>query len=239
MDLSQLELAAAAALVFAGALVQSAVGFGLAIVAAPLLFLIEPKLVPGPVLALALVLSAMNLWKSRAALAFAELGSAIVGRLPGMALAAWVLMQAPGRVLSLLVGASVLVAVAISLTPVRIMPTPKRLFAAGIVSGFMGTTTSIGGPPMALIYQHAEGERIRANLSAYFVVSCVMSLITLALIGCFGTAELTVSLWLLPATFAGFICGRYAIPWLGPGSVRPALLGLCTLAALGVLADNL
>lgn len=239
MELSILELALAAGLVFAGALVQSAVGFGLAIVAAPLLFMIEPRLVPGPVLALALVLSFLNVCKNRVGLAFGELGSAVIGRLPGMALALWVLAQAPGKALSLLIGGSVLLAIAISLLPIRITPTRNRLLAAGAVSGFMGTTTSIGGPPMALIYQHDTGDRVRANLSAYFLISCVLSLLGLAAIGRFGQAELLVSLWLLPPTLVGFVAGRYVIPWLGPNGVRPVMLALCTIAALGVLADAL
>jgi uncharacterized protein len=239
LELTAVQFLFAALLIFAGSLVQSAVGFGLAIVAAPLLFLIEPRLVPGPILAIALVLSLLNLWKNRAGLALDELGAALVGRIPGMLLALWVLMLAPGKLLSLLIGASVLVAILISLAPIRIRPTRNRLFAAGAVSGFMGTSTSIGGPPMALIYQHDTGDRVRANLSGYFVVSCLMSLMGLAAIGRFGGPELTISLWLLPAATLGFVCGRYAMRWLGPDVVRPALLLLCTIAAVGVLADAL
>ncbi len=239
MDLSIAGLIAAMLLVLFGSLVQSAIGFGLAILAAPLLFLIDPRLVPGPVLVLAMVLSVANVWKNHADLAFGELSSAIVGRIPGMALALWLLTWASTEQMSLLVGGAVLAAIAISLTPVRIEPTPRRLLGVGAVSGFMGTATSIGGPPMALIYQHATGARIRANLGAYFLISSIMSLLGLALIGRFGWVELQLSLYLLPACLLGFVAGRYVLPWIGPGVVRPVLLVICAIAAIGVLASGL
>ncbi|WP_258868064.1 sulfite exporter TauE/SafE family protein [Alkalilimnicola ehrlichii] len=177
--------------------------------------------------------------ENRVGLALGELGVALLGRLPGMAVALWVVAQAPGKILPLLIGVSVLLAIAISLLPIHITPTRNRLLAAGAVSGFMGTSTSIGGPPMALIYQHATGERVRANLSAYFLVSCILSLIGLAAIGHFGRSEMTASLWLLGPAIAGFVAGRWAIPLLGPNTLRPILLLLCTVAALGVLGEAL
>lgn len=239
MTLTLAQLLLASALVFAGALVQSAVGFGLAVVAAPLLYLIDPRLVPGPVLFLALVLSILNLWHNRAGLAFGELSGAIAGRIPGMLAALWLLAQAPARALSLVVGAAVLTAVLISLLPVRLEPNPRRLFVAGIASGFLGTSTSIGGPPMALMYQHAAGPRIRANLAGYFIVGSAMSLGGLVLIGRYGIADLLTSCALLPATMLGFLAARHTLSWWDRGILRPALLVLCTLAALGVIAKGL
>jgi uncharacterized membrane protein YfcA len=238
MFLSLGELLAASVLVFLGAMVQSAVGFGLAIVAAPLLYLIDPRLVPGPILLLALVLSALNVWRNRAGLAVRELGSAVVGRVPGVLLALWLLQVMPTRMLSLVLAAAVLLAVAISIAPVRLTPTPRRLLVAGFASGFMGTSTSIGGPPMALLYQHAVGPRIRANLNGYFVIGSLMSLIGLAAIGRFGFPELYTSLALLPAAVAGFLLSRFTLPWWDRGAIRPVLLILCAIAAAGVLADS-
>lgn len=239
MDLSPLQLLLASVLIFLGALVQSAVGFGLAVVAAPLLFLVEPRLVPGPLLFLALVLSVLNVWRNRADLAFGELGGAIVGRIPGMLAALWLLQAATPRLLSLLLGLSVLAAIVVSLARVRIEPTPGRLFIAGLASGFMGTSTSIGGPPMALIYQHAPGARVRANLSGYFIVGCCMSLVGLALIGRYGWQELAYSLALVPPALLGFVAAGYTLARVDRGLIRPALLVLCAIAALGVLIEGL
>lgn len=239
MFLSPIELLMASGLIFAGALVQSAVGFGLAIVSAPLLYLIDPRLVPGPVILLALVLSVLNVWRNRAHLVIGDLGSAIVGRIPGMLLALWLLTVMTPKTLSLVLGAAVLLAVAVSVSHLHLSPTRGRLFVAGVASGFMGTSTAIGGPPMAVLYQHATGAHVRANLNGYFMVGSFMSLIGLIAIGHFGQAEFYTSLALLPATAAGFWIARFTLPWWDRGAIRPVLLVLCVIAAAGVLADGL
>ncbi len=239
MELSALQLALATTLVAVGSWVQSAIGFGLAVLAAPLLYLVHPALIPGPVLALALILSALNLWSNRTGMALGELTSAFIGRMPGMVLALWVLTFITQQALSLILGATVLAAVALSLTSVRMAPTPKRLFVAGFFSGFMGTSTSIGGPPMALVYQYAAAERMRANLAGYFLLASITSIAGLALIGRFGTAELVLTAALTPPALAGFIAARWMLRRFDPHTLRPAVLTLCALSGLLVLADGL
>ena len=55
-----MELALAAVVIVIGSYVQSSIGFGLAIISAPLLFIIDPLYVPGPVTVCALTLSLAN-----------------------------------------------------------------------------------------------------------------------------------------------------------------------------------
>lgn len=239
MDLSPIELLAASALVALGAFAQSLLGFGLGVVAAALLYLIDPRLVPGPLLFLALILSALNVWRNRAGLAVQELGSAIIGRIPGMLLALWVLELASSQTLSILLGGSVLVAVVLSRLHPRIEPTRPRLFWAGFASGFMGTSTSIGGPPMALLYQGAAGSRIRANLSGYFIVGSSMSLLGLIATGHYDWDQFLLSLALLPACLAGFWAAGFGLGWVDQGRMRPLLLIVCTISALAALVNGL
>lgn len=240
MDMSPVLLMAAASLVFLGAVAHSAVGFGLGVVAAPLLYVIDPRLLPAPMLLAVLLISALNLWTNRTGLALAELGSAFAGRVPGTLLALWLFMHSSdGRVLPFLIAIAVLATIALSLTPMRILPNPRRLFVAGFASGFMGTVTTIGGPMIALLYQHAEGARVRANLAGYLLIGGVMSLAGLALIGRFGLTELALGLWLVPPALLGFAAGSYVTRFLSPGFLRPAILSLSVLAALGVLVDAL
>ena len=47
----------------------------------------------------------------------------------------------------------------------------------------MGTASSIGGAPVALVYQHAGGPRTRATLASIFVFGTVISIGTLAIAG--------------------------------------------------------
>ena len=54
---------------------------------------------------------------------------------------------------------------------------------AGATSGVLGTATSIGGPPMALVWQRSTGARLRGTMSGFFLIGSVMSIGVLALTG--------------------------------------------------------
>lgn len=239
MLLSFSELLIASVIVFFASLVQSATGFGLAIIAAPLLYFIEPRLLPGPMLALGLVVSGISVWRDWSGLAIAELGGAVVSRIPGTILALWLLQRVQQQTLSIVLAASVLLAVAVSLTRLHLIPTHRNILIAGFASGFMGTSTSIGGPPMALIYQHSMGPGLRANLNGYFLVGSSISIFGLVAIGRYGLAELYISSALIPASIAGLVCARLSMHRWDRGSVRPVLLILCVIAGMAILVDAL
>ncbi|GAL09763.1 hypothetical protein JCM19233_740 [Vibrio astriarenae] len=170
-------------LIFLGSFVQSAIGFGLAIVAAPLLFQVDPIYVPGPICFVALFISILNAMQNRANIEIGGLKMALLGRIPGSLAGAWLLLVVSGEQLSLLLGVIVLLAVVISLLPFRIEPTPRRMGIAGFFSGFFSTSSAIGGPPMALLLQHQDAGKLRGNLSAFFVFSSIISLLILTLVG--------------------------------------------------------
>src|SRR6185369_15778614 len=94
---------------------------------------------------------------------------------PGSVLGATLLASLPPRSVSLAVGLVVLAGVAMTASGIHLRPRRSTLLAAGVLSGFMGTTAAIGGPPIALIYQHAEGPRLRGTLAGYFVVAAAIS----------------------------------------------------------------
>src|ERR671932_1034143 len=80
------------------------------------------------------------------------------------------------QVFALLVGLGVLICVPLSLLSWRPRPRSGSLLLAGLVSGAGGTAASIGGPPLALLYQEAAGPRVRGKIGAYFVPGSVISL---------------------------------------------------------------
>lgn len=225
-----MEMALAAAVVLIGAFVQTAVGFGLAVIAAPILFLINPAFVPAPVTIAALTLSLVNMYTFRTGLSLSGLKAAVIGRVPGSLAGAGLLLWIDAALLALWIGVSVLLAVAVSLAPWRWQPTPRRMMAAGFLSGFMGTSTSIGGPPMALLWQHQQPSLIRANLAAFFVVSCLISLLVLAPTEYLGWAQLRLSLPMLPVTLLGFWLARWAMPFLPQRGIRTGTLVLCAVS---------
>lgn len=225
-----MELVVAIAVVFAGSYVQSSIGFGLAVIAAPVLFFLDPQYVPAPITVAALTLSVVNTWKHKHAVSLQGLKFAVVGRLPGTVAGGLLLLWIDQRALALWIGLSVLFAVGLSVRKIVLRPTPTAMFSAGFLSGFMGTSSSIGGPPMALVLQHQKADYIRGNLAAFFVVSCLLSLLMLVIVGRFGARELLISLPLMPATLLGYWFAMGTLHRISHQNLRRASLGLCAVA---------
>jgi uncharacterized membrane protein YfcA len=222
----------AVAVVIVGSYIQSSIGFGLAVIAAPILFFIDPAYVPAPVTVCALTLSVANTWSHRDSVSFKGLKYAILGRIPGSAAGALLILWLDPDLLGLWLGATVLLAVAISIRSVAITPTTGHMMIAGFFSGFMGTSSSIGGPPMALIMQHQDAQFIRGNLAAFFVVSTLMTLAMLVPVGFFGTEQLLLSLPLLPGTLLGYWLARKTWHLISPRTLRYTTLALCSFCGL-------
>src|SRR5918998_2326429 len=92
-----------------GALVQGAVGFGLALVAAPLLAIIDPALVPVPMLLLATAHALLMLRREHGDTDWTGVGWALLGRLPGIALGVLAVVLLPPRWFAVAVAVTVLV----------------------------------------------------------------------------------------------------------------------------------
>lgn len=225
-----MEILFAVTVIFVGSFVQSSIGFGLAIIAAPLLYFIDPLYVPAPITVCALTLSVANSAKFWKSISFAGLKYAILGRIPGTIAGGMLLLWIDQRALALWLGVSVIAAVALSLSNVMLKPTSPAMFSAGFLSGFMGTSSSIGGPPMALVLQHEANDFIRANLAAFFVVSCILSLAMLATVDRFAMPHLLISLPLMPATLAGYWVAMKTLHLISHQRLRKASLILCGVA---------
>lgn len=233
------QLAIATAIAVAASALQGAVGFGFALVAAPTLLLVDMRMVPGPVTAAALVLTLLTALRDRSGIAYQDIGWTTLGRLPGTALGALAVGAIPAAAMGPPVGAIVLLAVALSLSGLQLRPRPWTLLGAGGLSGFMGTVSSIGGPPMAMVYQHEPGQRLRGTLAGTFVIGCVVTLAALAMVGRFGAEEAGLGAMLLPGVVTGFSLSGRAARFLDGGYTRPAVLAVSAAAAVIVIAREL
>lgn len=235
MPLTPIELLAAIAIVTVAATVQAAVGIGLGLIAAPLLLLINPSLVPAPLMTTGVLLSFFVAIRDHQGIDFTSLKFALIGRIFGIIPAAVLLSMATQRIFDLTFASLVLLAVLLSALGLSVTPTISRSVIAGAVSGFMGTISGIGGPPIALLYQHSKGPKLRGTLSSYFCVGATLSLITLAVIGRFGVSEIVLALLLLPGILLGFVLSKPLASRLDKTSVRPIILGLSFASAIAVL----
>lgn len=229
----------AMAIIFLGSFVQSAIGFGLAVVAAPLLFLVSPEYVPAPIVMVALFNSLFNAYKYRNNIALGGLKMAIYGRIPGSIMGGVLLLYVSSSALSLWLGVMVLLAVLVSFLPVRFEPTPNRMAIAGVFSGFMGTSSSIGGPPMALILQHQDAASLRGNLAAFFVFSSIISLVVQYFIGYLHWDLFIKTLPLLPMGWLGYVVAQIVVKHVSKEWIRISTLVICLVSALTAIIRGL
>jgi uncharacterized protein len=233
------ELLLATAIVAAGASIQGVMGFGLGLIGAPLLALFEPELVPGPLLFAVLPLTVLVAMRERGALDLRGVRWALVGRVPGTIAGSAAVALLPHGPLAILLGTVVLAAVLLSITGWHVRPTTVTLLTAGAASGFMGTATSIGGPPMAIVYQRQTGPQLRATLALYFVIGGCLSLLMLTLAGEFRGTELRAGLVLLPGVLVGFAGSKRLARLLDRGYTRVAVLACSAAAATALILTEL
>lgn len=221
------------------ACVQSTVGFGFALISAPLLVLLSNDLVPGPLLAVSCVLSAATAWREHASIDRRGVTLLLVGRLPGALAGAALLRWLPPAAASVVFAALILLGVLLSAFGFHVARSTRNLLAVGALSGVMGTTTAAGGPPIALIYNDTEGAALRATLNAYFACGAVLSVVVLALSGQFGVNDLLHGAWLLPSVWLGFALSRRVQGMLDRERTRAAVLLVAGACAAVVMVKAL
>ena len=239
LDVSTAGLLVIGVAVLVGAVVQGSIGFGLNLIAAPVLVLVDPTLVPGPTIVIAFVFTALLAARERRAIDLRGVRWAFYGRLPGSAAGALAVAALSARALSLAIAAIVLLAVAITASGAHVAPTRNVLVGAGVLSGLMGTASSIGGPPMAMALSSSTGAAMRGTLSAFFLLGTVVSVALLAAVGEFGTGDVIASAALLPPLLVGFALSRFIAPHVDGGRLRVAILVVSTLAAVSVIVSAL
>jgi uncharacterized protein len=226
------------AVVLVGALLQVAIGFGLGLIAAPVVALVEPSLVPVVLLVLACGVTSAVLVMDGTHLDLRGTGWALVGRVPGTVAGALLVTALPAKPLALLVVVMVVAGVTASLWGFRPRPTPRAVVVAGAVSGLMGTATSIGGPPMAMVWQRFAGPRLRSTMGAFFLVGSVLSFVALAVSGSVDPHTLRYALFLAPAAAVGVVLARPVGRRLDVRRTRITAMGLALTGAAVLLVQQ-
>ena len=222
-ELSLFEIILAIIIITLGAALQGSIGFGLGPFSVPLLLLINPIFIPGPLLLVALFLTILMYRREKHAVYVNEIKWAVLGRTVGTIFGAIVLSIISKQHLSLFFASVIFFSLIIFIGGLKLEITNSNLIIVGTISGFMGTTTSIGGPPMGLLYQNKTGPRIRGTLSGIFMIGTIIALISLVIINKFGLAELIVALILLPGIFIGYYLSKFSKSILDKGYIRPSI----------------
>ncbi len=214
------------------AFVQGAIGVGFALIVGPVLALTYPELLPGGLLLLMLPLNAFVAWRERAALDWNGSGWITAGRVAGTFLGLWVLIAVALSTLNMLVGAATLLAALASMFAPAFTPNRGAFATAGVVTGITETATGIGGPPLALVYQHHAAASQRANVALCFLLGEVLSLALLAAAGRISVTQTEVAALLLPAVVVGGLSSRLAHAGLDQRRLRLFVLGFAVVSGI-------
>jgi uncharacterized membrane protein YfcA len=229
------EAAAAVVVVFFSSAIQSSFGIGGALIAAPALLLINPVFVPLPVLVSNIFVSALASRREWPAVCRRDLFYMLAGRLAGTIPALILLGLISQKSFGLAFGVTLLIAVALSVIGLQVPVNRLSLFLAGSLSGLMGTTSSIGGPPMALVYRHVEAARFRATMSMQLLVGGLISVAGLLLISELKQVQLIASALLLPSVFGGYCLSKIGFKRLSREAIGLFVFTVSVLSALLVI----
>jgi uncharacterized protein len=241
---------AAAAAVMAGAALQSAVGFGFALVAAPLLYAAapSPEQAVGLMTLLGVEVNLLTLLaeRRRPAPVWRDVAAVVGWSLPGALAGVAVLRALDAVALQLLVTAGVLVTLAVNVRAARRATRPAAAAPragvawwawplAGVSSGALNTSTSTGGPPVVLLLM-ARGLRpdvVRDTLTTSFVGFAAVSAGALALTGTHeAVPEAAWLAALVPLTAAGQLAGRPVFARLAAGRSYERVLTVVLLVTV-------
>ena len=224
MDLAAPELIVCAVAVAIGGIIQGSIGFGLSLISVPVVAVIDPSYLPATMLILAIPFTGAMAIRERENIDMPGFWLIAIGRLPGTALAVWLLSVISEAELSIVIGAAVIVAVAFSVfAPAVPLGTTTRL-VAGAISGLMGTAAAIGGPPLAIAYQRRPGPELRSTLAISFVVGSAISLGALSLSGHVRLDHLVFAAILFPGLALGLFLATKLTRFLDKGWLRPVVL---------------
>lgn len=231
MHVVGVEFIVVALALFLGAVIQGSLGFGMVLVSFPVLVIAEPELLPQTTMIVAVPMILGLAWRHRGGAVWRDVGIVTLGRFPGIAVAIGILAIASPRAIGLMAGATVLAAVALSFWAPAVPKTTPNLLAAGVVSSIFGTAVSIGGPPLALLFQHEAGPRLRSTMTSIMLFGGPLSLIFLALTGKVDSTDVRTGLALAPFSILGSYSSRWAIPHVDE-RLRPIILSVCAFGAI-------
>jgi uncharacterized membrane protein YfcA len=218
-----------------GSSIQGSLGFGLGMLTSPIFAMVDPSFVPVAMMVAVLPLTFGVAIRDRRYIDTKGFTWAIVGRFPGVFIGLVALRAMDGDALAYAVSASVMLAVVISMITSRrgqvITTTPATMTTAGFASGFMGTVTSIGGPPMALVYSDGEPRTMRATIAAFFSIGATITVVGFVLSGEIGRHELALTAVILPGVVGGLPMSALLGNRLSPKVMRPLILVMCALSA--------
>ena len=198
--------------IFFAAFLQAITGFGLVIVAAPLLmFFYDPKIVVPVMLLLACSGNTVQAYLMRKKANLPLIGHLVIGVLLGIPIGFFVFDYVSSDTLKVWISTVVFLSLLIMQISHRHIPESRRnTIITGMCSGFSSMTTGMAGPPFLiyLAYTKMSAEAFRATCFVFFLCCNSVSLIGYLIGGHPLTDAFHEFTYLLPALAAGLSLGH-------------------------------
>ncbi|MCA9918086.1 MAG: sulfite exporter TauE/SafE family protein [Anaerolineales bacterium] len=227
-------------IVFLAIFVQSASGFGLALVSMPLLVSAIGVTTATPLVALvgmtAEIFLLRRYWQ---ALNFTAVKRLSIASVLGIPLGVFVLRAVDGRIVALILGVVVTSYALYALFGPRLpqLRQPGWAYGFGFLGGVLSGAYNTSGPPV-IIYgtcRRWEPATFKGNLQAYFFINSLFTLTAHTLSGNFTAVVWQDYLWALPGIGLGLLLGRWVDGRIAPDKFRQGVLVLLILLGLRLI----
>lgn len=201
-----------AAILFVCSFIRSAVGFGDALLAMPLLAMIMSLKVASPIVALAgFVISLTILLCDRNAVDFKATWRLIVATIAGIPIGLWLLDHLPEHIVKWVLGITLISYGIVNLLAPKYphLRHERYAFPFGFAAGILAGAYNTNGPPIAIygILRRWSPDYFRATMQSYFLFSGIATIIGHGLAGLWTPTVWYLSLWALPSVGLGIYLG--------------------------------
>jgi len=227
-----------AIVVFLGGVVQGCAGFGLSLSTVPVMvFVFQPTVLTPVQLLLSLVSNISVLSEVWRKVSWRQVLWLAAGGVSGIPLGIFLLKSLDSSWIKLGIGVIVL-AVTLALLAGWTLRLPARLamlLPIGLLSGILGGSTSLNGPPVILYFtsQRPEKNEFRANMAAYFTAVNIAGIVMFLAAGLLTRTVLTMAAVFLLPLVAGTLAGIWVARQIGERHFRAGIL--IVLALIGVM----
>ena len=213
LDLNWWQALVTVAAILVGSSIAGLTGFGFALVIVPVLLLLFP---PPTVVAVTSSLGVASglpiLVQDRVHVRGRIIGPLLIPALAGQLIGVRMLISLDSRIIKLIAGV-VVITFALVVTRGRVIPgigTRLAPVVAGLLSGVLGTSTGMAGPPIVLFLtdRAPEPRAFRASITMYFVAVNSIGLVIVGQTGSIGKREFWLAAVLLPVALAGRRLGQ-------------------------------
>ena len=230
---------AGAAVIFGAHVVFGLAGFGVGLVAMAFLpFLMAPATAVVLMTVFAMIFTIVLFVPLRRDFSPRAIGGLLLGSVLGTPAGVWILAVAPAEVVNRLIGAMLIVVVAVEFAG-RFPRLRARGWdvGAGVLSGVIGGAVGLPGPPV-VVYAATQSwppRAFKANLQAYFIVNQGVIVLAYGLSGLL-TADVIrlTGVYLVPA-LAGTLCGMALFDRVDPVKFRRFVFVLLLASGIALL----